>query len=411
MRYDKYLLSMINKRNVINVIRTKGPINKAEIAKEVELSIPTVMKIVDEFINKSIVRVTGKRKSTGGKRPELLELINDAFFIIGVDVGRSKINIVMMDLDGNVISQRRHKTGDTLPPENLIDLIIGLIQDVIDENCDEQCEILGIGIGFPGLLNVKKGTVLFSPDFDWHNVQLIEPLKMHFGENVVLENSNRAAAMAESWFGAAIDSRYSICVNLGHGIGSAIMEYGELYKGSCGSSGELGHIVLKENGPECDCGNNGCLEALSSGNAIAKKAKELVRENPDSAIMELAQNNIENIDAKIVFDAAKNNDPLASEIVTEAVTYIGIGLASYINLLDPDMIILFGGMVNSGNILLDNIKETTKKYQMNFAGRKVKIVVSELGNNSTAIGAACLILKNFIEEGGNVTSVIKINAR
>jgi len=402
MHYDKYLLSMINKKNIIDVIRTKGPINKAEIAKRVELSIPTVMKIVDEFIAQGIVRVTGKRESTGGKRPELLELIGDAFYIVGVDIGRGHINVILMDLNGNIIVKQRHKTGETLPADNLINRIIGFIREVIDSHSVEQSKILGIGIGMPGLLDADKGTVLFSPDFGWHHVQLIQPIKKQFGANIVLENSNRAAAMGESWFGVGRESDFFISVNLGHGIGAAIVERGEVYRGSSGSSGELGHIVLQENGPRCDCGNKGCLEAIASGHAIAKMAKVLVQLNPDSAILALAQNDLENIDAKIVFDAARQNDTVANEIISEAVKYIGIGLANFINLLDPDMIILSGGMVNAGDILLENVKKTTKAYQMESAGRKVKIKVSELGDNATAIGAACFILKKFVENGGTI---------
>ncbi len=401
MRVDKFLLATMNKKSVIDIIRTKGPINKAEIARLTELSIPTVMKLTDEFMKNGLVRIIGKGESSGGKRPELLEFISDAYYIVGVDIGRSHINAIVMNLSGKIIAKQIRKTGDTLPAEDMIDRVIHLIEQTLENSHVEKRKIIGMGIGMPGLLDVENGIVLFSPDFHWENVNLVSPIKNYFNMNIQLENSNRALAMGESWFGAGINSSYFICINLGHGIGSAIVEEGEFYRGSCGSSGEFGHITLVKDGPMCDCGNKGCLEALASGNAIANNAKILIKNGEPSIILELADNQLENIDAKIVFDAAKKNDPLALRIVNDAIEYIGIGLANYVNLLDPDMIILAGGLVNAGDILVEKIKHVSKVRQMKFAGRKVKIQVAQLGADATAVGAASLILKNFMESGGN----------
>lgn len=403
MKVDKYLLATLNRRSVIDMIRTEGPINKAEIARVTDLSIPTVMKLTDEFLKNGLIRLAGKRESNGGKRPELLELVPNAFYIIGVDVGRNMLKALVMNLDGTIISKKMSNTGNDTSPEVIIDRLICLIDETITDSHIAKEKILGMGIGMPGLLDVENGIVLFSPDFHWENVKLTEPIKQHFSMNICMENSNRAQAMGEKWFGVGLNSEYFICVNLGHGIGSAIVEGGEFYRGSCGSSGELGHITLEKNGPQCDCGNYGCLEVLASGNAIAGKAKKEIASAKSSIMLDLANGHIDAVDAKIVFDAAKNGDQLAKSIVDEAIEYIGIGLASYINLLDPDLIILAGGVVNSGDILISGIKKIIKERQMKYAGRKVKIRVAKLGADATAIGAASLILKAFIECGGSPT--------
>ena len=401
MKVDKHVLAKTNKKNVIDVIRTQGPINKAEIARQTELSIPTVMKITDEFIASGLVKLVGKRVSNGGKRPELLEFAGNAAYILGVDIGRSMVSAIIMDLAGRVIEQDKEKTVETLPAQNVIHQVISMIQTVLSRSGIDKEDVLGIGIAIPGLLDAENGTVLFSPDFGWKDVNFAQPIQCEFQLPIQIENSNRAKAMGESWFGTGQLSSYFVAVNLGYGIGAAIIEHGELYYGSCGSSGELGHIMLKEDGPLCDCGNRGCLEALASGNAIAKTAQERLLEGESSIMPELAGGNISGIDAKIVFDAAKQNDALANEIVSVAAKYIGIGLANFINLIDPDMIVLSGGLVKAGPIFVDRIKEVTRIYQMKCAGRKVKIVISSLGDEASAIGAACLILKRFIECGGN----------
>jgi len=408
MKVDKFLLSTMNRRSVIDMIRTKGPINKAEIARVTDLSIPTVMKLTDEFLKNGLIRISGKGESNGGKRPELLELVSDAYYTIGVDIGRNTLKALVMNLNGCIINKKTSDTGNDTSPEEIIERIIKLIDETISGSHIPKEKILGMGIGMPGLLDVENGVVLFSPDFHWENVKLTEPIIKHFPMNICLENSNRAQAMGEKWFGVGIDADYFICVNLGHGIGSAIIQEGEFYRGSCGSSGELGHITLEKNGPKCDCGNYGCLEVLASGNAIAGKAKQAVKDGKASSMLALVNGHVDAIDAKIVFDAAKSNDPLAKSLVEEAVEYIGIGLASYINLLDPDMIILAGGVVNSGDILIDGIKKVVKERQMKYAGRKVKIRVAKLGADATAVGAASLILKTFIECGGNPTYVNSI---
>ena len=404
-RFDKIIMAQLNRKSVIDIIRTQAPINKAEIAKQTGLSIPTVMKITGEFDKNHLIRVMGKGESNGGKRPELLELISDAYYIIGIDIGRSRIKAIVMDLSGKLIVKESVKKGETVPEQQLIERLIDLIGRVVSKSGFAMEHVLGLGIGMPGLLDSEKGTVLFSPDFHWENVELVRPIEEHFPMYTVLENSNRAMAMGEHWFGAGVESSYFVCVNLGHGIGSAIVQNGEFYRGSCGSSGEIGHITLEKNGPLCSCGNRGCLEALASANAMAGQARQAVRAGKGLRMLELAQGDEENIDAREVFDAAREGDQTAAEIVDKAIEYIGIGLANYINLLDPDMLILAGGVTNAGDYLMSRLKAVIKARQMKSAGRKVKIRVSKLGGDAAAIGAASIILKQFIESGAAIENV------
>ena len=399
MKYDKFAMAQMNRSMVFDLIRRKGPISRAEIARTIGLSIPTVMKITEEFSHKQFVQDVGKGESSGGKRPELLELIPDSKYIIGVGVGRSKTNVLMMNLAGEVFIREIMETGGTVVPEVWISRLIRVIENVIRESGLPEKQILGMGIGMPGILDEESGKVLFSPDFKWENVDMLTPIRERFKMDITIENANRALAMGEYYFGAGVDSRNFLVVNLGHGIGSAIMREGEFYRGSSGSSGEIGHIILEKNGPKCNCGNKGCLEAIASGNAIARDAKIAVLEGNASKIMELVNGEINRIEAKTVFEAAHLGDQMAIQITERAMQYIGIGLANYINLLDPDLIILFGGLTNAGDIFLKKIKEVLRERQMKFAGRQVKLVISQMGENGTAVGSASLVLKKFIKYG------------
>ena len=399
MKYDKFAMAQMNRSMVFDLIRRKGPISRAEIARTIGLSIPTVMKITEEFSHKQFVQDVGKGESSGGKRPELLELVPDSKYIIGVGVGRSKTNVLMMNLAGEVFIREIMETGGTAVPEVWISRLIQVIENVIRESGLSRKQILGMGIGMPGILDEKSGKVLFSPDFKWENVDMLTPIRERFKMDITIENANRALAMGEYYFGAGVDSRNFLVVNLGHGIGSAIMREGEFYRGSSGSSGEIGHIILEKNGPKCNCGNLGCLEAIASGNAIARDAKIAVLEGNATKIMELVNEDINRIEAKTVFEAARLGDRLAIQIAERAMQYIGIGLANYINLLDPDLIILFGGLTNAGDIFLKKVKEVLRERQMKFAGRQVKLVISQMGENGTAVGSASLVLKKFIKYG------------
>ena len=399
MKYDKFAMAQMIRSMVFDLIRRKGPISRAEVARTIGLSIPTVMKITEEFSHKQFVQDVGKGESSGGKRPELLELVPDSKYIIGVGVGRSKTNVLMMNLAGEVFIREIMETGGTAVPEVWISRLIQVIENVIRESGLSRKQILGMGIGMPGILDEKSGKVLFSPDFKWENVDMLTPIRERFKMDITIENANRALAMGEYYFGAGVDSRNFLVVNLGHGIGSAIMREGEFYRGSSGSSGEIGHIILEKNGPKCNCGNLGCLEAIASGNAIARDAKIAVLEGNATKIMELVNEDINRIEAKTVFEAARLGDRLAIQITERAMQYIGIGLANYINLLDPDLIILFGGLTNAGDIFLKKVKEVLRERQMKFAGRQVKLVISQMGENGTAVGSASLVLKKFIKYG------------
>lgn len=405
MRVDQTVINTMNKRTVLNVIRERGQINKAEISRIVGLSIPTIMRLTDELIDKKLIRETGKGRSTGGKPPLMLEFAYDSYFIIGVDIGTTNIRTIAMDLASNILCEIDSPTIATDDSYNLIKRLISVIGQVISNVTMPKSNLLGIGLGMPGLLDSNAGKVLFSPHFKWENVDLIGPIKAHFSLPVYIINVTRAMALGEKWFGSAKGVNNFMCINLGYGIGSAIVIDGEIYTGGSDSSGELGHMTLEKNGPQCKCGNYGCLEILASANAMSKKAAYLIEQGEVSMIQDFAGGNIQNIDAKNIFDAAKEGDRLAKEIVREAIEYIGIAIANVVNFIDPELIILEGGVAKSGDILLNGIKRVVERRQMKYAGRKLKIVASKLKDNAAAIGAASIILKKLIESGGNVEEI------
>lgn len=379
MRVDKFVMARMNKKDVLELIRTQGPINRAELAARTGLSIPTIMKIMDDFSQSGLITISGKRASTGGKRPELYEFAKKARYMAGMDIGRDRVKCIVMDLTGEVFIQRSMDTGETCPASELIRRLVAFADRTIKESEAAPDQLLGLGIGMPGVLDAQSQEVIFSPDFDWAHVDLRTPFQQAFKMPVLLENANRMLAVGEQWFGAGRDARYMMCINLGHGIGSAVVHEGELYRGQSGSSGEIGHMVLEPNGPLCACGNHGCLEALASGNAIAKKS---------------------GLEARLVFEAARGGDPKALAMVDQVTDYIGQAVASVINVFDPECMIFAGGLTKSSDILMPRLEASIDKYKMPMAGSGTRICVGQLGDDGAAIGAAAMVMKAFINQGG-----------
>lgn len=383
MHYDRKMLADYNKGRVFELIAQQGPINRARIAKQLSLSIPTIMKIVEEFIQEGIVRVIGKAESTGGKRPELYEIVKDAYYCIGVDLGRFRLKIIVSNLQGEILLRKAINISHISDDQEILMMIEENINEIIENPRFEKEKIMGIGIGVPGLVEPQTGKILYSPDFGWRNIDFVTPLKEKFEIWIAIDNSNRAEALGEKWLGVGRNANNIFCVNIGHGIGAAILKGDEIYRGSNGAGGEFGHIILEKDGPLCDCGNRGCLEALSSGNAIAKKMKKK--------------------EAKEVFDLARTGNAEAKAVIDNAAEYLGIGIASAINLLDPDMVILSGGVVQSYDLLEEKIQQTVKERVMKYKGREIKIRAGILGEDATAIGATVLLIKNFKNHGGQIT--------
>jgi predicted NBD/HSP70 family sugar kinase len=393
---DKFQIGQTNKYNVFRCIIREAPINRAAIAKRTDLSIPTVMSIVDDLFEKKVVRSIGKGESSGGKPPEMLEMTPDRFYYIGVDVGRTVIRIVVNNVVYEQTASLQEPTGNTLPAKDLVDRICSYIATLIGQAGIESRSILGVGVAMPGLIENDTGRVLFSPDFGWEDIPLKAWLQNSLPYPILVENSNRALALNESYLPGEVESsRTTFSVNLGYGIGAGLVMGDQIFTGSNGTSGEIGHITVIRDGPLCACGNRGCLEAVASGLAIATQAKKEVEHHRETKILELCGGDPSGIDAKLVFQAAEQGDEAALIIIDTAAEYIGMGIAMAINVLDPDRVVLCGGLMKSGPYFFEKINASIQKHKMWKTGNRPVISTGAKGEFSTANGA-CRVLANSL---------------
>ena len=389
-----------NKSEVMEIMRKNKSVYRAELARMTGLSMPTIMKITEEFIRNGLITDVGKGVSSGGKPPIIFELIPEARLFVGMDISGAMYKCILMDLRGGVVFRRACLKSELEKKADIIDLIIDFIETTITESGIDRKKLSGIGIGVPGLVEIQEGRVITSIDYNCKNVDVRTPLQKHFQMPVYVENSSKVMAIGEKWFGNGDDSDNFALVTVGRGIGAALIMNGEIYKGFYNMSGEVGHMVIDPNGPLCKCGKRGCLETLASGNAIANQARQLVEEKQNSIMLELVNGDKEKIDYDVVFRAAGKGDYLAQRIVDNAIDSLAIGLGNLICLIDCQLIVLTGCVVKGNEYLLNRVKTQINETRSLYYGQMpVEVNLSAMGEEAAVIGAATLPLRNLVVSG------------
>ncbi len=308
---------------------------------------------------------------------------------IGIDVGGTNVKIALVNDKGNILYSNSVPTRAEMGYEYTVNNIKQAIRDLITET--KVTNIEGIGFDFPGQIDYQRGIVRLAPNIPgWVNIPISEIIEKEFGISTRIDNDVHCAALGELKFGAGKGCENFICMTVGTGIGSGIVINGKLVRGASNAAGELGHIKLQMNsGPLCGCGDYGCLEAFASGPSIVAMAEEYILGGKSTKYREMSSGG--EITPYIVAEAAKQGDPVARRIFTTIGEYIGIGLTSVVNLLNPEKIIIGGGVADAGEILLEPIRNTIKKRAMLVAGQAVEIVPAKLANTAGVIGASLLI--------------------
>src|SRR5574344_641572 len=311
---------------------------------------------------------------------------------IGIDVGGTNIKIALVDSEGKIIYSNSVPTRAEMGYEYTINNMKQAIKDLMTETNSSKDSIEGIGFGFPGQIDYKNGIVRISPNIPgWVDVPIAEIMEKEFNIPTRIDNDVRCAALGELNFGAGKGCENLICITVGTGIGSGLVINGKLVRGASNAAGDIGHIKLQmKGGPICGCGDTGCLEAFASGPSIVAMAQDYIKGGKSTKFREMSGAEGGEITPYIVAKAAEAGDPVAKRIFEIIGEYIGIGLTSVINLLNPEKVIIGGGVADAGDLLLEPIRKTVKKRVMVVAGDAVEIVPAQLGNSAGVIGASML---------------------
>ena len=314
-------------------------------------------------------------------------------FAIGVDLGGTNIVCVIINYQGEILHRIKVSTYAERGREETIERIKSTIHETISKSKIEKNSIIGIGIGAPGPLDIKRGIINFAPNLPgWRDVPLRKILEDEFNRKVILENDANAAAWGERCFGVGQGVDNLVCFTLGTGIGGGIIIDGKIYHGNTYGAGEIGHMTVNKDGPRCNCGNFGCLEAYSSATGIKNRIRSRIKEGIKSQFLNFDDDELlQSLRLKLIFKTAREGDRLTSDIVEEAISYLGIAIANIANILNPEMLVLVGGITNEGDKLLIPLRKEVEKRSFPSNYKSLKIVIGKLDGKAGVLGAAALL--------------------
>jgi N-acetylglucosamine repressor len=372
-----------NRDLVLRTIFAHESISRAEVARNTSLTRTTVSDVVSILIHEGLVHEIGKGESLGGKTPILLSIIPDSRYLIGLNLGQEKFIGAIVNLRGEI------KETVELPAANekgqtAIESVYQIIQQLLRKGYKP---VVGIGVGTPGLVNTREGVVIDAVNLDWKDLPLGKMLQNKFKLPVLLLNDSQAAAIGEYVYGSNHDRESNlVVVNVKHGIGAGILINGRLFQGDGGSAGEIGHVVVQENGVPCRCGKNGCLETVSSARAI---------------LNQLNMNSLEQVKRSL-----EAGDAVTRQVILKAGYFLGGSLANLIGTLNIHKIILTGDMTYFGDAWLEIVQSSMNAAAFSRLSENTKIELGELGYKASILGAAAYLLLDeysllFVRESGS----------
>jgi glucokinase-like ROK family protein len=377
------LMRQINQALILNLLRDYGLLSRAQVSRKLKISKATVSRVVNELIESGIITVVGEgdAKETGGRRPVMLSINSSGKYVLGIDLGTTNTVIGIANLKGEIINKVRIPTNRNHSLERIVAQVTDLVEEIIKKTNIEKKYIAGLGIAEAGVVEKNSGIIKFSPNFNWENVNIASLLEKKTGLATLADNCTRTMAIGEIWHGKGRGVKNIFYVNIGYGIGSALVVNGQVYN----NHSEFGHIPISNEKVRCSCGKFGCLEAVASGNAIERKANQLFKDQNNGWIT-----------AKDVAERAKIGDQTAIDIFQETGFYLGKGISFIANVFNSNKVIIGGGVSLAGDILLDPLIDSFNKYTMKAVRANTQVELSSLGMDAGVYGAITMVLNEKI---------------
>ncbi len=327
---------------------------------------------------------------TNTRWTEMADSGDDKPFAVAVDLGGTNMRVALVDREGQVYHRRSAPTQSQQGRDSVVERLVSEIEHILEESGEGT--VSGIGISIAGPADPTTGVVYVAPNIaGWEAYSPKEELEQRFSLRTVVVNDANAAALAEHRFGAGRGHRYMVFVTISTGVGGGVIVNGELYAGAYGFAGEIGHTTINMGGPQCTCGNLGCLEVMGSGTAVARIAKQRLGEGATSSLREMSDDQLQRIDARMVMEAARHGDQMAEEVVDEVATALGFGMVNILHSFDPDVIVVGGGMSQNLDLLLPKIQAVIRTRGLPLQRDREPIVKAELGDDMGLLGAAALV--------------------
>jgi N-acetylglucosamine repressor len=372
---NRDLIRAINRSIILNSIKTNGLIDRAQIARITGLSPATVTAIAQDLIDSNLIVEKEPGDSRGGRRPILLAINPGGGYVVGIKVMEDHLVGALVDLESTVLMRGTTPLVDN-HPDGLVHAVTDLVNQVLQSYGVESKNLIGVGVGLPGIIDAQKGILRQTPFFDWHDLPIRDMLSEKLGLSVYIDNDVNTLTLTEKLYGAGQGLRDFLVVTIGRGIGLGIVINSQLYRGNGGGAGEFGHIVINEDGPACECGKRGCLEAYIGEKGLVQSSQYI---SPNKSIDEIMQ-------------LVESGNKTAIQILESAGRMLGKEIANLVNILNPERIIISGEGVRYGHTFFDMMQSAVEQNTTKSHFRDLTIRVDPLGDDAWARGAASLAL-------------------
>ncbi|MBI5828967.1 MAG: ROK family transcriptional regulator [Chloroflexi bacterium] len=384
---NRHFSRALNRSAVLNTIKTHGPIGRAEVARRTGLSAATVTGITAELIADDLVFEKAAGDSRGGRPPILLALNPRGGFVVGLKLTETEAIAALTDLQATVIAKRTDRLAGR-SPERAVNTLANAVAELVGEARIRKGKLIGVGVGVAGIVDSEHGLVRQSPYFGWQNLPLRDLLQSRVRVPVFIDNDVNTLTLAEKWFGAGQSVDNFLTVTVGRGVGLGIVVNGQFYRGATGGAGEFGHTVIDPNGPVCDCGKHGCLESFVGDPGLVRMAAEAAArgELPGPVA-----------DVPSLLALAQAGSPAEQAIFARAGEMLGRGVANLINIFNPQLVLISGEGVRSGDWLFGPMREAIARHVMPGLAGDAEIRTDSWGDDAWARGAASLVLRGLFE--------------
>lgn len=389
-RANRDLIKALNRNLILNIVRSEGPLSRTQVTHISGLSVGAVSQLVSELLHEGWLIEAGESESTGGRRQVMLRLNPTAGYVVGLKLMEDRVVCAVTDLETSVLTYAERPMSPDYTPQVVSAELAETVTLALAEARIDPARVFGVGIGLAGVIDCASGIVHYSPFFQWRNVPLADLVAARLNLPVYLENDVNTLTITEQLFGPGHSVPNFVVVTVGRGIGMGTVLNHQLYQGVHGGVGELGHVTIDENGPRCACGKYGCLEAMAADPAVIGDVESALTRGARTRLTSSPR-------LADIVRAADEGDALAQDALARSGHYLGIGLATVINMLCPSLLIISGEGVVAGDHRLKPMFESLRKHTFNGLLDSVQIVIKPTDDRTWARGAAGLVVGKLFE--------------
>lgn len=397
---DQALVRQINLSVILNHLRENAPLSRASLAEMTGLNKTTVSSLVSELIERQFVHEIGLESArlgrSAGRLGMLLTLNPAAGCIVSAEIGVDFISVICTNFAPEVIWQQEESIEPEKGQDEIIAHTLALLNLAVSAGLKQCNALLGIAIGVPGLVDLKSGTLLFAPNLKWRDIPLHDLLQRYFDAPVVIANEASLASLGEHYFGAARGYEEVLYISAGVGLGGGIVNHGRVYNGVSGFGGEFGHMTMDPQGELCNCGNRGCWETQVSQRALYRYVKEAIQQGSPSLLPQLAGESLNRLAVAMIANAAEAGDPAAMQALDRLGHHLGIGIASLVNALNPELVV-FGGILSlAGEHLLRIVEQELGSRALRWNRETTRVILARHGSNACVMGGVATIYQSVL---------------